>query len=214
MTRVLVTGGSGYFGEVLVRRLLEDGRSTRIFDLVDSTLRPESVELIVGDIRDGAAVRRACAGVETVYHSVAQVPLAKNRSAFWSVNHEGTRVLLEACLESGVRKVVHLSSSAVYGIPRSNPVDERTEPRPGEEYGRAKLAAEEACREAVGRGLDVTIVRPRTILGHGRLGIMQILFEWIREGKPVPVLDRGTNVYQFVHAGDLAEGCLLAAARP
>ena len=70
------------------------------------------------------------------------------------------------------------------------------------------------CHAWESRGLDVSIVRPRTILGHGRLGIFQILFEWIREGANVPVLGSGDNRYQFVHAGDLAQACLLAAARP
>lgn len=60
----------------------------------------------------------------------------------------------------------------------------------------------------------MTIVRPRTIMGHGRLGIMQILFEWVRQGKNIPVLGRGDNVYQFVHADDLADACMKAAARP
>ena len=70
------------------------------------------------------------------------------------------------------------------------------------------------CRRAAKDGLDVTLIRPRTIMGHGRLGIMQILFEWIRQGAPVPVLGGGHNVYQFVHADDLAAACLAAADRP
>jgi nucleoside-diphosphate-sugar epimerase len=122
--------------------------------------------------------------------------------------------LLEAALAAGARKVVHMSSSAIYGAPERNPVDESTRPTPGEEYGRAKLAAEVICREFRARNLDVTIVRPRTIMGHGRLGIMQILFEWIRQGAPVPVLGGGGNIYQFVHADDLAAACLAAADRP
>src|SRR5262249_43973094 len=69
------------------------------------------------------------------------------------------------------------------------------------------------CRNYGSRGLDVSIVRPRTIMGHGRLGIFQILFEWIYQGSDIPVLDGGTNVYQFVHADDLAEACILASQR-
>jgi nucleoside-diphosphate-sugar epimerase len=88
------------------------------------------------------------------------------------------------------------------------------EPRPQEAYGRAKLAAERLCADYVARGLDVSVIRPRTIMGHGRLGIMQILFEWIRQGRNVPVLGAGDNVYQFVHADDLADACLRAAALP
>jgi nucleoside-diphosphate-sugar epimerase len=107
-----------------------------------------------------------------------------------------------------------MSSSAVYGVPERNPVDDQTPRRPGEDYGRAKLAAEELCRNWMQRGLDVTIVRPRTIMGHGRLGIMQILFEWVRQGRNIPVFGSGDNVYQFVHADDLASACLKAATRP
>ena len=111
-------------------------------------------------------------------------------------------------------KVVSTSSSAIFGIPESNPVTEDTAPRPLEEYGRAKLAAELLCRDAAAGGLDVTIVRPRTILGHGRLGIMAILFEFVADGAPVFVFGRGDNIYQFVHANDLADACIRAAGRP
>jgi len=210
----LVTGGSGYFGSLLVRRLRERGHPVRIFDLNESDESSSQVEFLRGDIRDPDAVEKAVRGCEIVHHNVAMVPLAKDRHAFWSVNEGGTRHLLEAALAAGVRKVVHTSSSAVFGVPARNPVDETVAPRPQEEYGRAKLAGEQLCLEHAARGLDVTIVRPRTIMGHGRLGIMQILFEWIREGRNVPVLGRGENLYQFVHADDLAEACLLAAERP
>src|SRR5206468_1516642 len=122
--------------------------------------------------------------------------------------------LLRAALEAKVRKVINVSSSAVFGAPKSNPVTEETPPTPGEAYGRAKLEGENLCRRFAREGLDVTIIRPRTIMGHGRLGIFQILFEWIRQGSNVPVLGGGQNRYQFVHADDLAEACILAAARP
>jgi nucleoside-diphosphate-sugar epimerase len=148
-----------------------------------------------------------------VHHNVAQVPLAKDRALFETVNVGGTRVLLAACLAEGVRKVVHVSSSAVFGIPKTNPVDEGHEPRPLEPYGAAKLRAERVVEEFVARGLDVTIVRPRTILGHGRLGIFQILFELVWRGCPIYVLDRGNNRYQFVHADDLADACIRAGER-
>jgi len=210
----LVTGGSGYFGSLLVRQLRARGRRVRIFDLHDADDRPAEVEFVAGDIRDAAAVRRACEGCAVVYHNVAMVPLAKDKRAFWSVNEGGTRVLLAASRDAGVGKVVYTSSSAVYGAPPSNPVNDETPLRPGEEYGRAKLAGEDLCRRFAAQGLDVSIVRPRTIMGHGRLGIMQILFEWIRRGMNVPVLGKGDNLYQFVHADDLADACIRAAARP
>jgi nucleoside-diphosphate-sugar epimerase len=209
----LVTGGSGYFGHTLVHKLRERGERVAVLDRIDSTDRPPDVNFHAGDIRDPEAVRGACQGAEVVYHNVAQVPIAKDRALFWSVNRDGTANLLRAAREAGVRKVVYTSSSAVFGVPRRNPVRPEDEPRPMEAYGRAKLAGERLCLEHAGPGFAVDIIRPRTIMGHGRLGIFQILFEWIRQGTNVPVLGRGDNVYQFVHADDLAEACVLAGAR-
>jgi nucleoside-diphosphate-sugar epimerase len=209
----LVTGGSGYFGGLLVAELRARGRRVRVLDLVDAEDRPEDVEIVVGDIRSAADVRRALAGVETVFHNVAQVPLARDRALFESVNVVGTEILLRSCEEADVRKVVHTSSSAVFGIPATNPVTRETRPAPAEAYGRAKYDGELLCHAAASRGLDVSIIRPRTILGHGRLGIFGILFDWIADGAAVPVLGDGSNRYQFVHARDLAEACILAGER-
>jgi nucleoside-diphosphate-sugar epimerase len=210
---LLVTGGSGYFGQVLVDRALARGDQVRVFDLNPPEGAAESVEYVQGDVRDRAAVRAACDGADVVLHNVAQVPLARDRDLFRSVNVVGTADLLVAARDAGVAKVVHTSSSAVFGIPETNPVTEDTPCRPLEAYGRAKLEAEVLCREAVASGLDVTIVRPRTILGHGRLGIMAVLFDFVADGAPVYVLGQGDNRYQFVHASDLADACLGAAAR-
>jgi nucleoside-diphosphate-sugar epimerase len=212
--RALITGGSGYFGCLLRGRVLERGDTVRIFDLVDVADRPAAVEYVAGDIRDAAAIGRACQGVDVVYHNVAQVPLAKDRALFWAVNHGGTENLLVAARNAGVKKIVHTSTSAIFGVPKRNPVDETTEPTPMEEYGRAKLAGEQLVRRfAAEHELDVTIIRPRTILGHGRLGIFQILFNWVEEGRNIPVLGTGDNVFQFVHGDDLADACIRAARR-
>ena len=214
MTSVLVTGGAGYFGTVLVDRALARGDTVKVLDLNEPDARDQPVEAIVADVRDRDAVHEACRGVDVVLHNVAQVPLAKDRDLFESVNVNGTANVLLAARDTGVGKVVHTSSSAIFGVPDRNPVTEDTPGKPLEAYGRAKLEAEVLCREAAASGLDVTIVRPRTILGHGRLGIMAILFEFVAEGAPVFVLGGGHNRYQFVHADDLADACLLAADRP
>jgi nucleoside-diphosphate-sugar epimerase len=213
--KILVTGGAGYFGSVLVDELLARGDDVRVLDLNPPAPHPDggSVDVVIGDIRDRDTVRDACTGVDAVVHSVAQVPLAKDRHLFQSVNVGGTAELLLAARDRGVGKVVHLSSSAIFGIPESNPVLEDTPPRPLEAYGRAKTEAEALCREAVASGLDVSIIRPRTILGHGRLGIFGVLFDFVAEGAPVYVLDGGANRYQFVHADDLADACLRALDR-
>lgn len=214
MTTSLVTGGSGYFGSLLVRRLVAAGHQVRVLDLDDAGDRPPEVELVRGDIRDRDVVARAISGCDVVFNNVAQVPLARDPQLLRSVNLDGTVLLLGEAQRAGVGKVVHTSSSAVFGVPASNPVLPSTIPAPIEAYGRAKLAAERACLDAVANGLDVTIVRPRTILGHGRLGIFGILFEWIADGADVFVLGKGDNRYQFVHADDLAELCTRAGDSP
>jgi nucleoside-diphosphate-sugar epimerase len=214
LTRVLVTGGHGYFGSCLVQHVLETGSTVRVLDIDPTGRQPEGVEVVVADIRDAAAVRSAVDGVDVVYHNVAQVPLARDAALMRSVNVDGTAVLLDACRDANVAKVVHTSSSAVFGVPDANPVMPDTVPKPQEPYGAAKLAAEWACLRAAAAGFDVTIVRPRTILGHGRLGIFALLFDWIADGADPFVLGDGSNRYQFVHADDLAALCIAAAALP
>ncbi|MDB6065761.1 MAG: UDP-glucose 4-epimerase [Pedosphaera sp.] len=213
-TTVLITGGSGYFGSLLRDRLQAQGQAVRIFDLADANDRAKDVEFIAGDIRNEAQVKQACADCDVIYHCVAQVPLAKDKHLFESVNVQGTANLLKSALAAKARKVIYVSSSAIFGAPKHNPVTEQTPPSPAEAYGRAKLEGETLCAQYAAQGLDVSVIRPRTIMGHGRLGIFQILFEWIRTGYNVPVLGKGDNIYQFVHADDLAEACILAAARP
>lgn len=214
--RVLVTGGNGYFGSLLVDAVRRQGMPVRVLDVVGGQHDPSlaaPVEQVRADIRDAAAVRAAVDGVDVVYHNVAQVPLARAADLLRTVNVDGTAVLLAAARDAGVSKVVHTSSSAVFGVPAHNPVLPTTVPSPAEAYGAAKLAAEWACLRAAADGLDVTIVRPRTILGHGRLGIFGILFDWIADGADPFVLGDGSNRYQFVHADDLAAACLAAARR-
>jgi nucleoside-diphosphate-sugar epimerase len=212
VTRSVVTGGSGYFGNVLCEHLVAAGHEVVNFDI--SRVDLPGVAMVQGDIRDRSAVREAFEGADVVFHNVAQVPLARDPGLFASVNVDGTAAMLWAAQRTGVSKVVYTSSSAVYGVPESNPVTEQTQPHPLEAYGRAKLDGELLCAAAVTRGLDVSVIRPRTIVGHGRLGIFGILFDWVADGVDVFVFDGGDNVYQFVHADDLAAACVLAGARP
>ena len=185
------------------------GHDVRVLDLNDADDRPAGVEMMLGDIRDAAVVARAVAGVDVVFNNVAQVPLARTQQLLRTVNVDGTDAAAAAhATRAGVGKVVHTSSSAVFGVPASNPVCRTTVPSPGRGLRPRQARRRVGLPRAPSRsGLDVTIVRPRTILGHGRLGIFGILFDWIADGADIFVLGDGDNRYQFVHADDLAEVC-------
>ena len=177
----LVTGGSGYFGALLAERLRQRGDRVRVLDL-NPFDGDSSIEFVHGDIRDAI---RSRAAARWRRHRLPQRRPGAARTRRDPAAHGQRRrhaILLDACRDAGVAKIVHTSSSAVFGIPEHNPVLPSTVPRPVESYGHAKLAAEWACLAAVAEGSDVTIVRPRTILGHGRLGIFSILFDWIADG--------------------------------
>jgi nucleoside-diphosphate-sugar epimerase len=125
---VLVTGGAGFLGLFLIRALRDAGFVVRSFDvnpLEDPALAAD-VESRLGDVRDRAAARRAVEGCDFVVHSAALVPVTRARGRFWTVNVDGTRVVLEAALAAGVRHVVHVSSSAVYGTTSALPITEST----------------------------------------------------------------------------------------
>jgi len=154
---------------------------------------------------------RAMESVHIVHHNAALVPLTKSGKKFWEVNVEGSRVVADQAARAHVKAFIHMSSSAIFGIPEKCPISEATPLRPAEIYGRAKLAGEQAVREVCDRAsLPLIVIRPRTILGDGRLGIFQILFEWIREGRNVYVIGKGDGPFQFVHAHDLMDAYLLA----
>ena len=211
--KVLVTGGSGYFGSLLINKLLENGFHVDSLDINKPDSLPKEVKFYKIDVRDLDSLKKNLVGYDIIFHNVAQVPLAKNKNHFFQVNVLGTKNICEASLQNNIPKIIYTSSSAIYGVPQKNPVNENTKPLPGEAYGRAKLEGENICREYSNKGLRVSIIRPRTILGHGRLGIFSILFKWVSEGINIPVLNNGNNIYQFVHAEDLAEACILASEK-
>ena len=209
----LVTGGAGFFGEIILKELLLKGKKVRSFDLNSPNLKHPNLDVVVGDVRDVNLVDSIFKNINVVHHNIAQVPLAKSKELFWSVNFTGTENLLKSALVNNIDHFVYTSSSAVYGVPIDNPVTDFSNTNPAEAYGKAKLAGEELCKKYRLKGLNCSVIRPRTILGQGRLGIFQILFEWIYLGLNIPVFDEGNNIYQFIHAKDLADACILAGEK-
>ncbi|MFC2174151.1 NAD-dependent epimerase/dehydratase family protein, partial [Acidobacteriota bacterium] len=163
-----------------------------------------------GSILERDLLRRSLEGVKTLYHTVALVPIAKAGDEFIRVNVDGTRLVLEEACAAGVEKVVHLSSSAILGTP-AMPISDDAPYRPIGPYGKSKMLGEMVCKEFAESGkLDISLVRPRTVIGPGRLGIFQILFDWISDGANVFIIGKGNNKIQFLHAADLAEACIAA----
>lgn len=132
----LITGGSGYFGSALAQRLIQQGWRCRNFDLIQQDDTDLNMEFHLGDIRDYDAVVRACDGVNAVFHCVAQVPLARDRTLLESVNIEGTTNVVKAAFHSGEGvSIVIVSSSAIYGVPTQLPVTESTPHTPRNRTG-------------------------------------------------------------------------------
>ncbi len=216
MTLHLVTGGAGFLGRYLVRGLRARGDRVRALDLHRPDDPDPDLEWVVADVRDADAVRRACGSAEVVHHLAALIPQRRaDPETMRAVNVGGTKNVLEAARAAGARRVVFFSSVEVFGVPAVVPCPEDGPLAPLGEYGRNKIAAEAHCREAAAQGLEVVILRSPTIIGPGLeepflVGLMAA----IRDGKPVTLLGRGQNRFQFVHAADVVSACLLAADLP
>lgn len=208
--RIAISGGAGFLGLHLARRLLAAGETVRTLDLapLDDPRLEAEVDELRGDVRDPAAARRLVAGAEVVVHAAAALPIQASRDSILAVNVDGTANVLAAALEAGARRVVFVSSTAVYGVPERHPIVE-DDPLVGVGwYGDSKIRAEAVCREFGARGLDVVVVRPKTFVGPERLGVFEILFDWIREGRRIYTLGPGTNRYQLLAVEDLVDAII------
>ncbi|MCX8025154.1 MAG: NAD-dependent epimerase/dehydratase family protein [Thermanaerothrix sp.] len=204
--RIYITGISGFLGINLVRYLLQRGYTEIAgIDLVDFAY-PERpfIQFFQGDIRDPQAVCRSMAGADIVIHTAAALPLYPPADIF-STDVEGTRLLLEHAQRFGVERFIHISSTAVYGVPDHHPIYE-DDPLSGVgPYGQAKVQAEAVCLEFRQQGMCVPILRPKSFVGPERLGVFAILYEWASEGHNFPIIGSGRNRYQLLDVEDLCQ---------
>jgi nucleoside-diphosphate-sugar epimerase len=208
-----ISGGAGFLGLHLARRLLADGHDVRTLDVVplDDAELERLVDERRGDIRDRESVRELVDGADVVVHAAAALPIRASREAIRSVNVGGTENVLRAADDAGVRRVVFISSTAVYGVPEKHPIEE-DDPLVGVGwYGESKIDAEGLCRVAA---VETTIVRPKTFIGPERLGVFEILFDWIREGRRIYTLGKGDNRYQLLAVEDLVDAIVRAGNEP
>lgn len=214
--RWAISGGAGFLGLHLTRRLLAEKATVRSLDLVplDREQLEAGVEEVCGDMRDPKAARALCDGADVLVHAAAALPIQASRRAIFSANVNGTATLYAAALEAGVKRAVFISSTAVYGVPKVHPIFEDSPLVGVGHYGASKIEAERLCAEFGERGLESTVIRPKTFIGPERLGVFEILFDWIREGRRIPILGDGSNRYQLLAVEDLVESIWLVAKAP
>jgi len=210
-----ISGGAGFLGLHLARRLLADGHAVRTLDVVplDEPELERSVEELRGDVRDPARARELVDGADVLVHAAAALPIRGSRAEITAVNVGGTATVLGAAREAGVKRALFISSTAVYGVPRVHPIFEDAPLVGVGPYGESKIEAERVCREFGERGLEVVIIRPKTFIGPERLGVFEILFDWVHDGRRIYMLGNGRNRYQLLAVEDLVEAVALAAVR-
>ena len=203
MARYLLTGGAGFLGINLSRYLLARQHDVVTLDIADFDY-PERAQIteITADIRDRAAVDQAMAGIDCVVHAAAALPLYPADEIF-STDVDGTRNVLDSAHQHQVGRVIHISSTAVYGIPDHHPLTE-DDPRVGVgPYGEAKIQAEDICFDYRKQGMTVSALRPKTFVGPERLGVFALFYDWARDGRGFPMLGDGGNRYQLLDVEDL-----------
>jgi nucleoside-diphosphate-sugar epimerase len=207
---VLITGGAGFLGINLTRALLRHGMQVTSLDIAPFDYpERDRVRCVPGDIRDRAAVDQAMHGVDLVVHTAAALPHYRREDIF-TTDIDGTRTVMQSALDHGVRRAVHISSTAVYGIPDHHPLVEDDRLQGVGPYGEAKVRAEAVCLEFRERGLCVPIIRPKSFIGPERLGVFALLYDWAHDGRGFPMIGSGANRYQLLDVADLCDAIILA----
>lgn len=209
MKTVLITGGSGFLGINLVRFLLKKDYKVISLDKEDFDY-PEKSKIIEikGDIRNRDLVAKAVQGADYLVHCAAALPLYSEEEIF-STDIEGTKIVVEEAIKANCKRVVHISSTAVYGIPDHHPLHEDDKLSGVGPYGEAKIAAEKICEEVRTQGYCIPILRPKSFIGPERLGVFALFYDWAKDAKHFPMIGNGNNRYQLLDVEDLCEAIWL-----
>ena len=217
MSRWVLIGGAGLTGLKIAEKLINMNISKSniiIADLKNSlqniTLPATLIEcditknILPKFIKDDIIIHLAA----RQYHR--KVPKKNQLAWFREVNVVGTKNIINQCIKYNVKGLIFFSTDMVYGIPNYIPLNPDHPKKPIGPYGKSKLEAEQLCIESRKRGLSITVLRPRLIMGKGRLGIMEKLFKAISLNRPIPLIGSGNNYYQMVSVEDCCAATLLS----
>lgn len=202
--KILITGGAGFLGLHIVSYFSKRNHKLTLVDIqrFDKSEYGIGPKVEICDVRNKRKLDSLIKGQDVIIHAAAALPLWKKEDIH-TINIDGTRNVLELAKKHQVKRVIYISSTAVYGIPKKHPILENDSRVGVGAYGKTKILAEDLCFKAIKKGLNVTIIRPKTFVGTGRLGVFEILFDWIYDGKKIPVLGNGSNRYQLLDIDDL-----------
>jgi nucleoside-diphosphate-sugar epimerase len=208
---VLVTGGTGFYGINLCKELHRIGYNVVSFDVkpYKDSDNMSNIEYIEGDVSNSSDVKEVISNYEPdiIVHAAAALPLS-TQEEIKNINIYGTRNVIESAVENEVDRFTFISSTAVYGTHDKHPITEESELNGVGPYGDSKVEAEEICK-SYRDSINVNILRPKTFIGPYRLGVFEILFDWIEDGASIPLVGWGNNKYQLLHVSDLAEATII-----
>jgi len=215
--RVLVTGGTGFTGSHLVKRLLSRGQEVVALDnqkgIAYDELVGNGAKIHIGSVTDENLVAKCVSGCEIVYHLAAafrKVNLPKR--VYWDTNVTAMQRLLETCRDKGVRKVVYCSTQGVHGNVDDPPGDEDTPIEPEDYYQYTKYEGEKVAQTFIDEGMDITTLRPTAIYGPGDPGRFLMLFRRVQRGM-FPFFGPGAALYHPLYIDNFIDAFELAAEK-
>ncbi|MCV9997245.1 NAD(P)-dependent oxidoreductase [Pararhizobium sp. YC-54] len=213
----IIFGGDGFVGRHLAERLVQDGEEVLVADIVKSDLPHYArARFVHCDVTNADEVMKVEIGPDDMVYNMAAKMLSplqvrsKRWQFFWPVNYYGAENIMKATAKSGANRLVQFTTDMIYGHTIMSPQTEAHPAKPLGEYGKSKWATEQLAGEWRRQGMNISIFRPRLIIGPGRLGILEKLFKLIDANLPVPMIGSGKNPYQFISVFDCAEAARLA----
>lgn len=217
----IITGGDGFLGTELTKKLVKAGEQVIICDIKQTLSsgiydNKNLVTYINLDVtKPGVFDQLEIDEDDVIYHFAARLlmpilPRSERKDAFWRDLYVGTENLLSFMESRGLKRMVYFTTDMVYGHTIHHPRFEDHPRAPLGPYGEAKYQSELLCEKYREKGINITIFRPRLIIGPGRLGILEKLFKAVDKNLPVPTIGNGKNYYQFISVSDCANACIAA----